>query len=83
MTTNLSGSNIQDTFQQVIHTPNNTTFFNGTGSAVPLALENTAVTFTSITASGNITANRLIGNGANITGINPDNITGIINGGTF
>ena len=55
MTTNLSGSNIQDTFQQLIHTPNNSTFYNGTGSAVPLALENTNVTFTNITASGTIT----------------------------
>tara|TARA_R110002167_G_scaffold206794_1_gene410923 strand:+ start:115 stop:306 length:192 start_codon:yes stop_codon:yes gene_type:complete len=55
MITNLSGSNIQNTYQQVIHTPNNTNFYNGTGSIVNLALENTNVTFTNITASGSIT----------------------------
>jgi|TARA_R110000744_G_scaffold3186_1_gene12438 hypothetical protein len=51
MTTNLSGSNIQDTFQQVIHTPDNTNFYNGTGSRINLVVENTNVSFTSITGS--------------------------------
>ena len=53
MTTNLSGSNIQDTFQQVIHTPDNTNFYNGTGSAVNLVVENTNVSFLSVTGSIN------------------------------
>ena len=53
MTTNLSGSNIQDTFQQVIHTPDNTNFYNGTGSVVNLAVENTNVSFLSVTGSIN------------------------------
>ena len=53
MTTNLSGSNIQDTFQQVIHTPNNTNFYNGTGSAINLVVENTNVSFLSVTGSIN------------------------------
>ena len=53
MTTNLSGSNIQDTFQQVIHTPDNTNFYNGTGSVINLVVESTNVRFLSITGSIN------------------------------
>jgi len=48
---NLSGSNIQDTFQRVLHTDGNLVH-DGTGSLLPIAFESG-----NISASGNITAN--------------------------
>ena len=48
---NLSGSNIQDTYQRVLHTDGNLVH-DGTGSLLPIAFESG-----NISASGNITAN--------------------------
>mgnify|MGYP001437298328 CR=1 FL=1 len=53
MVTNLSGSNIQDTFQQLIHTTDRQNFYTGTGSVVGLVTQNTHVQFTSVTGSIN------------------------------
>ena len=93
MTTNLSGSNIQDTFQQVIHTPDNTNFYNGTGSAVNLVVENTntslsqSLTFLASSSAEIIASSSLKIRGANIGGVGSDylflsdnNIDAFING---
>ena len=51
MVTNLSGSNIQDTFQQLLHTPDRINFYTGTGSVVGIVTQNTDVQFSSVTGS--------------------------------
>ena len=51
---NLSGSNIQDTFHRVLHT-DGTEYFDGTGSVVPIVLEDTSPSFTNILLGANIT----------------------------
>ena len=56
MVTNLSGSNIQDTYQQLIHTTDRINFYTGTGSVVGLVIQNSHPIFQSVTASGNISA---------------------------
>jgi hypothetical protein len=50
---NLSGSNIQDTFHRVLHT-DGTEYFDGTGSVVPIVLEDTSPSFTNGLFSGDI-----------------------------
>ena len=55
---NLSGSNIQDTYQRVLHTANGV-IYDGTGSFVPIMYKLTGTDY-HITASGNVSASSLI-----------------------
>ena len=70
---NLSGSNIQDTFQRVLHT-DGAEYFDGTGSVVPIVLANTSPSFVSITASADISASGII---------TATSFVGNMDGGTF
>jgi len=71
----LSGSNIQDTYQRVLHT-NGTDFYDGTGSVIRIAELETGVSFTNLNISGSITASGNISSSGNL-------YFNIMDGGTF
>jgi septum formation inhibitor MinC len=78
----LSGQNIQDTFQKVVQT-DGINLADGTGSKLPIEFnENNVVVSGSFStqASGHITASGNISASGNLTG---NIITGTINGGNF
>jgi len=72
---NLSGSNIQDTYQRVLHT-NGTDFYDGTGSVIRIAELETGASFTDLNISGAITASGNISSSGNL-------YFNIMDGGTF
>ena len=49
----LTGKNIENTYQRVLQTPDGTTFYDGTGSLVTLPSANTASLLTTASATGN------------------------------
>ena len=49
----LTGKNIENTYQRVLQTPDGTTFYDGTGSLVTLPNANTASLLTTASAAGN------------------------------
>lgn len=95
---NLSGSNIQDTFQRVIHT-DGTNVFDGTGSIMPLRFEGNNVYVPGILIADSYIVTQSITNvtsGSTIFGNSSDdshrftgslsitgNVNATIDGGTF
>ena len=49
----LTGKNIENTYQRVLQTPDGTTFYDGTGSLVTLPNANTASLLTTASSAGN------------------------------